>query len=78
MINNSLGKFFGVLGNFGESSCSNTLESEFRLLNTKNEKTNSAGINNSLGQFVVMFSDATESKCGSLFDRGVKLFEAVN
>jgi hypothetical protein len=25
-----------------------------------------------------MFSDATESKCGSLFDRGVKLFEAVN
>jgi hypothetical protein len=47
-------------------------------LNAKNEKTNSSSINNSLGQFVVMFSDAAESKSSSLFDRGVKLFKAIN
>ena len=68
MIDNSLGKFFGVLSDFGKSSCADSLQSELWLLDAKDQEANSTGINNSLSELMVVFGNARESKGSSLLN----------
>ena len=78
MIDNSLGKFFGVLSDFGKSSCADSLQSELGLLNTKNEETDGSGINNRLSELMVVLGNARESEGSSLFNGGIEFFKAIN
>jgi len=58
LVNNSLGKLLGVLGNFSESGGRDSLKSKLWLLDTEDKKSNCTSINNSLGEFVVVLGNA--------------------
>jgi len=58
LVNNSLGKLFGVLGDFGKSSCADSLQGELGLLDAEDEETNGSSIDNGLSELVVMLGDA--------------------
>lgn len=58
LVNDSLSKFFGVLGDFSKGGGRDSLKSKLWLLDTKNEETNGSSIDNSLSELVVVLGNA--------------------
>jgi hypothetical protein len=57
-----------VLSDFTQSCGRDSLESEFRLLDTENKETNGTCINDGLGKLMGVLGNASKSPSSSLLD----------